>query len=792
MNMDIEHLQKTIGGIWIQLCGFIVAITSIYIWENKDTIDNYLIYSLLLLFLFLLILVTLIIKILYKSKENIKTFRGLWHLYSKVTDVQIEIDIAIPNPNKYYLQRDTDEKIKINIRNGDDILITGRPKLGKTRSAYEAIKNFGDYYLVIPKDTINREQLGIDDYKLFFEKISKLLLKMKFIILFDDIQKNDWEEVFSIIKIMKMKCSACIVVATCRTGNEYYEYIAKSKNFLLFNKIIDLKDITSQDWEKISEVTGIKKGTYDGTPGSVFIPEPSEMKERYNKTDEKYKNILIIIKILFISGIKLYPYYYFRPRIYLLYNYFFFENKRNDRFFDENIKYLCDQGLIKVEKYNKKEYIKMYDHYIEDFIQYTPARNDYKRLINFFNGSYNSQIIDTNALSILGNHLIKEEEYILAKECFKSYFSIYPKNQSVIIRLGYVLTKLGKIKKDECDNKEAIKLYKDAIQYYEKALKINYKNKTAHNNLGYTYSALQEVESSRLESFDNISIEEFSKAIQIDNTYISPYRGRALVYFRLEQYENSEKDYKKCIDLDPTSILTNYANLLNILDREDEAITYLKNLIDSNCNDFIALYSLGAILCKYKYRNTKNSNGIFYHMEGIKYLERALEIDKNNISANLCLSNAYATSNKYEKSENIIKNLLRTDPNNLIILNSYGSLLSRWGDFLKEKSNLIKATEMQNRSIQKFTVALSINPKNEDSLLGYAVTNEKLGKYNIAERYYRKIIFEINPKNRKAINTYYIFLKEIIKHPDLAVKFAKKFKIQSKVLERDNRKTLKK
>ncbi len=81
----------------------------------------------------------------------------------------------------------------------------------------------------------------------------------------------------------------------------------------------------------------------------------------------------------------------------------------------------------------------------------------------------------------------------------------------------------------------------EALEYYDKALKINPNHKFALNNKGYTLILLEKYED---------SIPLLTKAISVDKKFFYSYNNRGLAKINLDLYEEGRKDIEDSLQLD--------------------------------------------------------------------------------------------------------------------------------------------------------------------------------------------------------------------------------------------------
>ena len=51
----------------------------------------------------------------------------------------------------------------------------------------------------------------------------------------------------------------------------------------------------------------------------------------------------------------------------------------------------------------------------------------------------------------------------------------------------------------------------------------------------------------------NLALEDFNTALVVDYKYVNIYISRGLLRERMGNYDEAEKDYNKCVELDPVN-----------------------------------------------------------------------------------------------------------------------------------------------------------------------------------------------------------------------------------------------
>jgi len=94
--------------------------------------------------------------------------------------------------------------------------------------------------------------------------------------------------------------------------------------------------------------------------------------------------------------------------------------------------------------------------------------------------------------------------------------------------------------------------YDDAIEQFSKAIGINCANSTHYNARGVAYND-RGVEENRPADFA-LAIEDYTKAIALDNNYARFYRNRAVTYQKVNKLDNSIGDYTSAINKDSKNV----------------------------------------------------------------------------------------------------------------------------------------------------------------------------------------------------------------------------------------------
>jgi len=690
-------------------------------------------------------------------REMRNDFTKIWEFYKPI-DKLTPKDFKIQKYRKSHILRKSDATIENFLRNRKHVLINGKPKIGKTRASYEAIKKLENFSVIKPRaEEIEIERIMIPPFS-----------NKNFILLLDDLQRFVDKNIEDVINVLKKKSKQLIIVATCRDGDELN--LVKENNLTLYREFIyiEIEKISKDDCNRLVE--DIKNEDrkfewnvklFDGTPGCVTL-DLEDMKERYRKAGDS-KVIMKALKLLNEGNIFVYK----ETRVKdICRDVFELSNNLLTRnIWDEMIINLKEQGFITRDK----DIIDVYPSYLDFCVyDYDPRLNDLMKLRDMLVRSH-----DSGSLFYLANGFLYKKDFNRARHCYMEALKIYPEYASAHASLGYVLSKLG----EELEGKglyyKAERLFKEAQEESRRAISINPNYSIDYNNLGYSLSKLgvlkerlgERVEATRLlveaewaakeavrlnpnsssahrslgytleklgkyEDAEN----ELRESITLDPESPFSYNLLGHMLVKLERYEDAEKEYKKAIRIKPDypSARNNLGYLLTNQGRYSEAEKEYREALKASPNYIVAYVNLTQLLSNIK-----------RYDEAVKVCKKALDINPNYAEAHCSLGYALVNLNRYEEAEQEYTKAIYIKPSFAAAHKNLGYLMTKVGRY-DEAETAYKA-------------ALKINQNDEDTMIGLGITLEKSGKNQAAEKYYMKVI-QISPNNIKARTTYAYFL----------------------------------
>lgn len=648
-----------------------------------------------------------------KSLENIK--EKYIEVYENSDKIKAS-DFNIAKYNKYYYKHPVNTEISDSLNNGENILIIGKPKAGKTRAAHEAIKRVKGFKIIkFWEDLIKIEELPDN------------LFEGQKIIFIDDLNKYTGKLDFNrLIKKLNSKSKKYMIVVTCRNGEEYKHCKKEFGEYLKDFKRINLKDIDDNTAQNLSAKLNLKVGDFDGTIGSLFLGI-GDMKLRYGGFPKECRVLFTVIKLFAYAG----SYIITKNTLEEVYSEKLNkENMHADILFEEAMKILKENSFI----FEESKKVSVYHDTYLDIPEYEVSLDDLKWLKTVL-----SKIEDENALFNIGNSFNDNRKYKEAINCYDKALEINSKNDKSWNNKGIALAMLNK--------------YTEAITCYDKSLKLNSKNDNAWTNKGISLNELDKTEEAiechnkaleinpnnekiwnnkgnalcNMERYEN-GIECYNKALKINPRYGNAWISKGTALFNQEKYEEAIKNYDKSLEINHKLDETwfNKGLALDKLAKYIEAIECYDNALKINPKYDCALNSKG---------NALSMMG--KHIESIKYYDKALKINP-----------------KYENAWYNRGNSLDDLGGYLDAIESYDKALEinqkNENAWYNKGLALIKLYEYK-KAIKCFDKVLEINPTRVEAWNNKGSTQAMLGKYKESIECYDKVL-EINPNNKTAQN----------------------------------------
>ena len=197
-----------------------------------------------------------------------------------------------------------------------------------------------------------------------------------------------------------------------------------------------------------------------------------------------------------------------------------------------------------------------------------------------------------------------------------------------------------------------LKNYSEAIEDYDKVIKLNSNDAGYYNGRGSAKYSLGEYKE---------SIEDYNKAIELNPNKVSYYNKRGNGKYKLGEYKESIEDYNKAVELSPNnaSYYNKRGNGKYSLGEYKESIEDYNKAIELSPNN--ASYYNGRGNGKYSLREYK---------ESIEDYNKAIELNSNNATFYGNRGNAKYRLREYKESIEDYNKAIELNPNNKLYKNN--------------------------------------------------------------------------------------------------------------------------
>ena len=288
---------------------------------------------------------------------------------------------------------------------------------------------------------------------------------------------------------------------------------------------------------------------------------------------------------------------------------------------------------------------------------------------------------DDKSLTIMGNLYYRHGNAIEALKFWKKALKINPRQANIYMSMGWLALKKGE--------------FDEAITLYKKALEIQPNLPEVYSNIGHAL-----IMSGR----QSEAVAELNKELRISPNSSFAYFLLGQAYLQLNEYEKAKKNYEIAVKIKP-----NYSNAYYGL-----ATVCAKLGINDKAKEYSA-----------KFKKLK--------MEARKYLKgRKIEYDdfsetqKNAAITYINVGRMYCDNGKFDKAEELLKQAVGLDPNNIV-------------SFL-ELSSLYQANREYSKAIQMQKRISEIQPNSHMCHFIIGILSAHLKRMDEAEQAFKKVI----------------------------------------------------
>ena len=456
-------------------------------------------------------------------EKKVWLYKSTWRL--KPTDI---------NPSKawydpFFIKRpEVDGALKI-LDQGQGVLIVGVPLLGKTRCAYEVLKQMRGYK-VLRLTTTSQDiaEIQIPRFLLF--------LKPKLVLFLDDLQEYlDKYSPPHLLHQLHKQSKLLKILATCRTGEEL-EAVQRNQPFAAFInqnlKTLNIKELSLEEGRILADhfKREWREDAFNGTPGSIVFGLEI-MLQRFLASSLEVKTLMRSLYLMYKSGIRSYRLSLaeaITQQVYRL---------EGSRPLIENAwRWLQKAGYLTIEK----DYIvPTHEVYIEasfypDY-EFGDISQDLNSLWNLvLNNKFMSEIFD------LALNASQKNDHAVAEERYRRYLELAGPNPGLISKeeaaaaqfnLASLLDRTGR-------TEEAEKQYRDLIRFYP--------------NLGVAHLNLADLLAKS--GMNKEAEQEYREAVRHDPNFLLSHYSLGIFLQKQERYEDAEMEFREAILCDPRLI----------------------------------------------------------------------------------------------------------------------------------------------------------------------------------------------------------------------------------------------
>ncbi|QYX30608.1 serine protease [Sphaerospermopsis torques-reginae] len=321
-----------------------------------------------------------------------------------------------------------------------------------------------------------------------------------------------------------------------------------------------------------------------------------------------------------------------------------------------------------------------------------------------------------------------------------------------------------------------LKEYKQAIDDYTQAIKIDPENAEYYKNRGLAYFQLKDYKQ---------AINDYTQAIKIDPKDALYYVGRGLAYFQLKDYKQAINDYTQAIKIDPKKAIYYNARGTTYSELKDykQAINDYSQAIKIDPKDATYYRDRGLAYLQLKdYKQAiadytqaikiDDKNAIYYASRSLAYFQlkdykqaindytQAIKIDDKNAIYYVGRGLAYFQLKDYKQAINDYTQAIKLDPKNAIYYNARGTTYSElkdykqaiddWNQAIKLKPDFTEAyydrgiahyfLKDYKQAINDWNQAIKLKPDYPEAYTNLGIVSYEIGEVETAINYWRNAV----------------------------------------------------
>lgn len=257
--------------------------------------------------------------------------------------------------------------------------------------------------------------------------------------------------------------------------------------------------------------------------------------------------------------------------------------------------------------------------------------------------------------------------------------------------------------------------YKKKIEDYEKALKLNPSDADIYNNIGWTYSKLEEHEK---------SLENYEKALKLNPNKASTYFGIGWAYSQLGNYKKSLENFEKALKLNPNDASTyhNIGWIYGKLEEYEKSLENYEEALKLNPNRANTYYNIGWTYSK-----------LNQYEKSLENYKKALRLSPNDADIYNNIGWTYEKLNQNSNALEYYQKAVNLDRSSSLFKNNLKNLNNKLENKLR-KNNLPKKDKLQNKEKENFQSESSQEESKEPSPKKFLTFADILGWKGIWQR----------------------------------------------------------
>jgi tetratricopeptide (TPR) repeat protein len=295
-----------------------------------------------------------------------------------------------------------------------------------------------------------------------------------------------------------------------------------------------------------------------------------------------------------------------------------------------------------------------------------------------------------------------------------------------------------------------LKMYEEAISWYDKALVVDPNDIDASYYKGTAYDELHRYED---------ALTWFEKTLKIDPRHVNATIYKAVALEELGKKEEAVNWYDKALEIDPKNLIALYNKGVPLYDlgRYEEVIIWSDKVLKIDPKKINALYNKALALA-----------ALDRHEEAILWFDKALEVDSKFVIALNGKGVSFDILGKHEEAITWFDMALKIDPEFIHALNNKGLALN--------------GLEKHDEAIAFYDKALEIDPKDVRALTNKGAVLSKLGKHEEAITWFDKAL-DIDPENFKTLYNKAILHSNLDRHEEAITWYDKALAIDPKSVD---------